>query len=165
MGVIHVMERLAYQEGYLPAKQAMMQFIGGAIAIISGHSVGREGPSIHLGSAAASLLGQWLRLPNNSIRTLVACGASAAIAASFNAPLAGVIFAMEVVKMEYTISGFTPVILAAVSATVLNRLVFESLPTFVVPELVLHSFWELGVIVGMGIGIGALAAGFTSLLS
>ena len=110
-------------------------------------------------------MGQWLRLPNNSIRTLVACGASAAIAASFNTPLAGVIFAMEVVMMEYTISGFTPVILAAVSATTLNRLVFDTLPTFIVPDLTLQSFWELLAIVAMGVGIGALAAGFIQLLN
>jgi chloride channel protein, CIC family len=165
LGVIHVMERLAYHEGHLSARTALMQFFGGAIAIISGHSVGREGPSIHLGAATASLMGQWLHLPNNSIRTLVACGASAAIAASFNTPLAGVIFAMEVIMMEYTISGFTPVILAAVSATTLNRLAFDSLPTFIVPELALHSFWELLAIVAMGIGIGALAAVFIVLLN
>ncbi|MBT7950164.1 MAG: chloride channel protein [Gammaproteobacteria bacterium] len=165
LGVIHVMERLAYHEGHLSARTALMQFFGGALAIISGHSVGREGPSIHLGAATASLMGQWLRLPNNSIRTLVACGASAAIAASFNTPLAGVIFAMEVIMMEYTISGFTPIILAAVSATTLNRLAFDSLPTFIVPELALHSFWELLAIVAMGIGIGALAAVFIVLLN
>ena len=122
VGVVHVMERLAYHEGYLPVKNALLQFFAGSISIISGHSVGREGPSIHLGAAGASLMGQWLRLPNNSIRTLVACGVAAAIAASFNTPLAGVIFAMEVVLMEYTISGFAPIILAAVSATAMNRI-------------------------------------------
>jgi len=164
LGVIHVMERLAYHEGHLPLRAALMQFVGGAAAIMSGHSVGREGPSIHIGAAGASLLGQWLNLPNNSIRTLVACGASAAIAASFNTPLAGVIFAMEVVMMEYTISGFTPVILAAVSATTLNRLAFGGLPAFIVPELRLYSFTELPLIVLMGIGIGALAALFIRLL-
>ena len=80
VGVIHVLERLAYHEGHLPFKNMLLQFFGGAIAIISGHSVGREGPSVHLGAATASLLGQKLRMPNNSIRVLVACGAAAAIA-------------------------------------------------------------------------------------
>jgi len=160
VGVIHVMERLAYHEGHLPFKNALMQFIGGAIAIISGHSVGREGPCIHLGAAGASLLGQWLQLPNNSIRTLVACGTAAAIAASFNTPLAGVIFAMEVVVMEYTITGFTPVILAAVSATTVNRIVFDAAPVFHVPAHDLASYWELPAVVVMGVGIGALAALF-----
>lgn len=165
LGVIHVMERLSYHEGHLSMRSLLLQFIGGAVAIISGHSVGREGPSIHIGAGSASLMGQWLRMPNNSIRTLVACGTAAAIAASFNTPLAGVIFAMEVVMMEYTISGFTPVILAAVSATALNRLVFVSLPTFILPGLTLKSFWELGLILVMGIAIGALAATFIYLLN
>ncbi len=165
LGVIHVMERLAYHEGHLPLKHGLLQFFGGAIAIISGHSVGREGPSIHIGATVASLTGQKLHLPNNSIRTLVACGSAAAIAASFNTPLAGVIFAMEVVMMEYTITGFTPVILAAVSATTLNRMIFDSLPTFIVPELSLHTFWELAVIVVMGFAIGALATLFIRVLN
>lgn len=160
VGVLHTLERLAYHEGHLPLKHAALQFIGGAISIITGHSVGREGPSIHLGAASASLLGQKLRLPNNSIRTLVACGSAAAIAASFNTPLAGVIFAMEVIMMEYTITGFTPVILAAVSATTISRIVFDTHPAFFVPALELFSFWELPLIVLMGIGIGAIAAFF-----
>ena len=159
LGVVHVMERLAFFEGHLPFRNACAQFIGGALALITGQSVGREGPSIHLGAAAASLLGQNLSLPNNSIRTLVACGAAAAIAASFNTPLAGVVFAMEVVMMEYTIATFTPVILAAVAATTLNRLVFGSSPAFLVPQLDLANLWELGCIVLMGVLIGILAAG------
>ncbi len=160
VGVIHVMERLTYNEGHLLWKPALMQFFAGALAIVSGQSVGREGPSIHLGAATASIMGQRLGLPNNSIRTLVACGVAAAIAASFNTPLAGVIFAMEVVMMEYTIAGFTPVILAAVSATTINRMTFGSLPTFIHSELSLHTFWELAVIVVMGVAIGAIAAAF-----
>lgn len=160
VGVIHVLERLAYHEGHLPFKNMLLQFFGGAIAIISGHSVGREGPSVHLGAATASLLGQKLRMPNNSIRVLVACGAAAAIAASFNTPLAGVIFSMEVILMEYTITGFTPVILAAVSATAVNWSVFGKYPAFIVPALELNSYWELPLIVIMGIVIGAIAARF-----
>ena len=164
VGVIHTLERLAYHEGHLPLKNAILQFIGGAISIISGHSVGREGPSIHLGAASASLLGQKLQLPNNSIRTLVACGSAAAIAASFNTPLAGVIFAMEVIMMEYTITGFTPVILAAVSATTISRIIFDAHSVFFVPALELNSFWELPIIILMGIFIGGISAVFTVLL-
>ena len=160
VGVLHVLERLSYHEGLLPFKNLIFQFIGAAIAIITGQSVGREAPSVHLGAAGGSLLGQKMRLPNNSIRILVACGSAGAIAASFNTPLAGVIFAMEVIMMEYTISGFIPVILAAVSATAINRLVMESHPAFIVPAMELNSLWELAVIVIMGIGIGAIAAIF-----
>ena len=163
VGVIHVLERLSYNEGNLPLKNLILQFIGGCVAIISGQSIGREGPSVHLGAASASLMGQTLHLPNNSIRTLVACGAAAGIAASFNTPLAGVIFAMEVILMEYTIVGFTPVILAAVSATVMSRLVFDTEPLITVQVVELNSFLELPIIVIMGLFIGALAAGLIRL--
>jgi len=94
VGVVHVMERLAYHQGYLPARNAVLQFVGAAVSIVSGHSVGREGPGIHLGATSGSALGQWLGLPNNSIRTLVGCGTAAAIAAGFNTPLAGVILTL-----------------------------------------------------------------------
>lgn len=160
VGIVHVLERMGYQEGQLPLKHALYQFFGGVIAIISGHSVGREAPSVHLGAATGSLLGQKLRLPNNSIRSLVACGAAGAIAASFNTPLAGVVFAMEVIMMEYTITGFIPIILSGVSATAVSHLVFESHPAFSVPALKLHTLWELVVILLMGIAIGAIAAFF-----
>jgi len=160
VGVIHVLERLNYHEGHLPLRNAIFQFIGGGISIISGHSVGREGPSIHLGAAAASLLGQKLRLPNNSIRSLVACGTAAAIAASFNTSLAGVIFSMEVIMLEYSITGFIPVILAAVSATAINRLVFAAQPAFMVPALEIGSIWELPAIIIMGVVLGGMAALF-----
>ena len=160
VGVVHVLERLQYHEGHLPLKNLLTQFFGGAVALICGHSVGREAPSIHLGAGTVSLFGQYLRLPNNSIRTLVACGSAAAIAASFNTPLAGVIFAMEVVMVEYTIAGFTPVILAAVAATIVTRLVFGSGAVFYVPQLDLGSMWDLPFILLMGIFLGALSAFF-----
>jgi CIC family chloride channel protein len=164
VGVVHVMERLAYYQGYLPFKNALMQFIGAALSVISGQSVGREGPGVHLGAASGSLIGQWLELPNNSTRTLVACGIAAAIAASFNTPIAGVIFAMEVVLMEYTIAGFAPVILAAVTATILTRGVFGPEPAFSVPSLQLGSLLELPYFVAMGFIIGVLAFLFIYLL-
>ncbi len=164
VGIVHVMERLAYHQGYLPLRNAVLQFVGAALSIISGHSVGREGPSVHLGAATGSLLGQYMTLPNNSIRILVACGTAAAIAASFNTPLAGVIFAMEVVMMEYTISGFIPVILAAVSATTITRLVFGSAPAFVLPALQFGSLAQLPYILVLGLVMGALAALFIQLL-
>lgn len=164
VGVVHTMERLAYHQGRLPLRNAMWQFIGGALTIISGHSVGREGPGVHLGAASGSLLGQLLRLPNNSTRTLVACGVAAAIAASFNTPLAGVIFSMEVVLMEYTIAGFIPVIIAAVTATIVCRWFFGAEPAFFVPETGLGTIEELPVILILGIAVGLLAATFIELM-
>lgn len=164
VGMIQVMERLAYHEGHMSWKNLLLQFFTGSIAIVSGQSVGREGPIVHLGSATSSLLGQYLQLPNNTIRILVSCGAAAAIAASFNTPLAGVIFSMEVIMMEYTISSFMPVILAAVSATTIARLVFDAETTFQVPPLELISHWDLLPITIMGIFIGLNAGLFIKLL-
>lgn len=164
VGVTHVMERLAYYQGRLPLRNALLQFFGGALSIISGHSVGREGPGVHLGAASGSLAGQRFGLPNNSLRVLAGCGVAAAIAASFNTPLAGVVFAMEVVLMEYTVVGFAPVILAAVSATALMRFEFGAEPAFVVPPLQLGSLWELPYVLAMGLVIGLLAAAFIALI-
>lgn len=160
VGPGHVMAQLAQHAGWLPWRNAVLQFFGGAASIISGHSVGREGPVIHVGAASASLLGQWLRLPNNSIRTLVGCGVAGSIAASFNTPIAGVVFAMEVVLLEYTLVGFAPVILAAMGAAAVSRLVYGPAPAFAVPNLQLGSLLELPYIVLLGVVIGCLAAAY-----
>ena len=164
VGVVHVMEKLAYHQGRLNLRGMMLQFLGASIAIISGHSVGREGPSIHLGAASASLVGQTLGLPNNAIRTLLACGVAAAIAASFNTPLAGVIFALEVVMMEYTLASFTPIILAAVSATAILHVVYGSDPVFLVPAVNLVSLVELPLTIVTGIAAGAVTTVFIYLV-
>ena len=125
----------------------MTQFIGGILTIVSGQSAGREGPAVHLGAACSSLLGRYFNLPNNSIRILISCGTAAAISASFNTPIAGVIFAMEVVMMEYTIAGFTPVILASVTAAVLTQAVYGNESAFIVPQLYMNSLIEIPYIV------------------
>ena len=163
VGVTHVIERLNYHQGYLPLRNAVMQFLGAATSIIFGHSVGREGPNVHMGAASGSLLGQALGLPNNSLRTLVGCGVAAAIAAGFNTPLAGVIFAMEVVMMEYTIIGFAPIILAAVSATALTRLVYGEDVFFFGYAYEWNTFNEFFYVLILGVVIGTLAAGFMRL--
>lgn len=164
VGIVHVMERLAYHQGNLPLRNSIAQFAGITLCILFGHSVGREGPGAHLGAASGSLLSFALRLPNNSRRTLVACGIAAAIAASFNTPLAGVIFSMEVVMMEYTVLSFAPVILAAVIATTLTQVVFGGAPVFSIPGTQLGSLLELPIILVTGMLLGCLAALFIHLL-
>lgn len=165
IGVVHVMERLAYHQGQMPLINALVQFVAGAFSIVCGHSVGREGPGIHLGAACGSQLGQWLGMPRTYLRTLVACGVAAAIAASFNTPLAGVIFAMEVVLMEYTVAGFAPIILAAVAATSMTHWAFGADHAFVVPALnASMENGELLLILLLGVFMGALAAAFNKLL-
>jgi CIC family chloride channel protein len=163
LGVTKVLERMAYHQGRMGWRGFFLQFFGAAIAIIAGHSVGREGPHVYLGAAAGSLLGGRLGLPHNAIRTLVACGAAAAIAASFNTPLAGVIFSLEVVMMEYTLSSFIPVILAAVSATVLSNSVFGAKPAFDV-ALQMGSLGEIPLVLVLGLAVGGLSALFNQLV-
>lgn len=160
VGVCHVLQQLSSHQGYLPWRNLLVQFVGGALALLTGQSSGREGPAVHLGAASSSLLGQALKLPNNSIRILVGCGAAAAISASFNTPLAGVIFSMEVVVMEYSIAGFIPVILAAISATLVNQVVYGRQSAFDVPALSMRSFFDIPYVVLEGFLIGVLAAAF-----
>ena len=163
-GVVHVMERLQFHQGRLPLKNTLTQFLGAMTSIVSGHSVGREGPGIHLGAASGSQLGSFLGLSSNDIRTLVACGAAASIAAGFDTPLAGVIFVMEVIMMEYTIHRFTPIILAAVSATILTRIYYSSTSMITVDVSSTNLIAELAMFTLMGIAIGILAAVFIRLL-
>jgi H+/Cl- antiporter ClcA len=164
LGIARIMERLAYHQGHLSLREFFLQFIGAAVAIISGHSVGREGPHVFLGAASGSLLGQQLVLPNNTIRTLVGCGAAAGIAASFNTPLAGVIFALEVIMMEYSLASFIPIILAAVSANSLSLLFLSDTEAFVVSSLQLGSLHELVFVLLLGILAGTVSAIFVHLL-
>ena len=166
VGPVHVLERLARHQGHLPWQNALTQFCAGIIALASGQSGGREGPAIHLGAAGSSLLGQSLSLPNNSIRILVGCGAAAAISASFNTPMAGVIFSMEVIIMEYTIAGFIPVILAAVTATLINNLVYGNETAFFVPLTVAdYTLHDVPFLVLEGFVIGTIAAIFVHLIA
>ena len=164
VGVVHVMERLGRHQGYLPIRNALVQFFGGIVALISGQSGGREGPAIHLGAASASFLGQAFELPNNSMRTLVACGTAAAIASSFNTPVAGVIFAMEVVMMEYAIGSFIPIIVAAVTSTFLTHYFLGNEAAFTVAPIEIRSLSEIPFIMLAGVVIGCLATAFITLI-
>jgi CIC family chloride channel protein len=160
IGLPHVVQHLNQHHGRLPLRPALLQFLLGSWCILTGQSSGREGPAIHLGAAASSLLGQAWRLPSNSIRVLTGCGTAAAIAASFNTPIAGVIFAMEVVMMEYAISSFIPVILAASAGTIVSHIVYGPAPAFIIPPLAEHSFYEVPAFILIGVGIGIASALF-----
>lgn len=161
VGVSHVLERLNYHQGHLPVKNAIAQFFIGGLTIASGQSVGREGPGIHLGSTSGSWLGRKLKLPNNSTRILVGCGCAAAISASFNTPLAGVIFAMEIIVMEYAVASFIPIILASVAGAVLTQWAFGADHAFKVPSgLNIQSLWEMPYFFLLGIIGGVVASAF-----
>ena len=164
LGIARVMERLVYHQGHLSMRSFLLQFFGAAVAIISGHSVGREGPHVFLGAASGSLLGQRFSLPNHSIRTLVGCGTAAGISASFDTPLAGVIFALEVVMMEYTLASFIPIMLAAVSANSLSLLAFGGERVFQVDIVHFGSLPELLFILLLGIACGLAATAYVQLI-
>lgn len=161
--ISHVLDRIHNHQARMPLGNFINQLFGGAWCLITGQSVGREGPAVHLGASSGSLLGQWLNLPSNSLRTLAGCGVAAAIAACFNTPMAGVIFAMEVVVMEYTTAGFIPVILAAVTGTVINQLVFGFSTVFHPPQVSLKSLVELPFMAIAGFVIAMFAALFIEL--
>jgi H+/Cl- antiporter ClcA len=163
-GIVHVISCMHSRYGALPLRNAILQFLGGIFALASGQSGGREGPGVHLGGAINSLLGQRLGLPNNSLRVLVACGTAGGIAAAFNTPLAGVIFAMEVIVAQYTVVGFIPVMLAAVSASAVSFLLSGSEPLFNLPALRLASLAEFPVVLMLGLLCGLAVAAFVRLL-
>ncbi len=157
VSVGHVLERLHNFQGRMPLTNLIVQFAGGVISLITGQSVGREGPAIHIGAGTASVIGQWLKLPNNSLSTLIACGVAAAIAASFNTPVAGVIFAMEVVLMSYTIVGFIPVMMASVCGSLIARSTFGSEAFFTIDNAELNGLLEIPFMVIAGLVIACFA--------
>ena len=163
MGVSYVIDKVQHFRTRMPIRNALMQFITASIALLSGGSCGREGPAIHLGASCGGSIGSLLALPNNSIRLLIASGSAAAIAAAFNTPVAGVIFAMEVILMEYAVSGIIPVIVAAVSGTVVTQLLYGDEPVFIIEAVTMNSLWQIPYVVLMGLVIGGLASSFVSI--
>lgn len=157
VSVGHVLDRLHNYQGQLPLSNWVVQFIGAVICLVSGQSVGREGPAAHLGAGVASQAGKWLRLPNNSLHTLIGCGVAAAISASFNIPMAGVIFAMEVIALEYTVVGFVPVILASVMGTAVSQAVLGKV-NFVVSNTDTISLIEMPFMLLIGFCLSLCAA-------
>ncbi len=163
VGVAHVVFYVNNRDARLPWQNALVQFFGGIACLVSGQSVGREGPAVHLGVASNSLLGQALHLPNNSLRVLAGCGTAAAIAASFNTPIAGIIFAMEVVLAEYTITGFIPVILASVAGTIVARLAYGSEPLLSAQQGFSMDLGELGLVILLALLVSTASASFVAI--
>ncbi len=134
-GVPEVMDAIYYQRGVIRPVVAAAKSAASALAIGTGAAVGREGPIIQIGSALGSTFGQVIAMPMAQRITLVAAGAGAGIAATFNTPIGGVLFATELMLPEVSANTFLPVALATGTATVLGRLFFGSQPAFTVPAL------------------------------
>ncbi|NIO03889.1 MAG: CBS domain-containing protein [Proteobacteria bacterium] len=163
-GVPEVMEAVAMRSGLIRKRVVIVKSLASAISIGTGGSVGREGPIVQIGSAIGSTLGQILRVSGNRMRNLVGCGAAAGIAATFNAPIAGAIFALEVILGEFTIGTFGPIVLSSVMATVVSRAFLGNYPAFDVPKYNLVSIWEIPAYLIMGILAGFVALLFTKSL-
>lgn len=132
-GVPEVMQALIIHGGRIRARVAAAKILASALCIGTGGSAGREGPIVQVGSALGSSLGQILRLSDDRIRNLVGCGAAAGIAATFNAPIAGVIFAIEVLMANLQVRSFGNVVIAAVSSSIVSRIFLGNRPAFSVP--------------------------------
>lgn len=156
-GVPEVMEAVALNSGAIRPRVVVVKSLASAISIASGGSVGREGPIVQIGSALGSTFGQWLKVSGRRLRTLVGCGAAAGIAATFNAPVAGALFAVEIILGDFGVTQFSPIVIASVVATVVSRHFLGDVPAFVVPIYQLGSPVELLFYLVLGV-VAALAA-------
>ena len=163
-GVPEVMESLELRGGRIRPRVVIVKSLASSICIASGGSVGREGPIAQIGSALGSIVGQVLKLSEDRIRTLVACGAAGGIAATFNAPIAGAVFALEVLLRRFGSVYFGAVVISAVTADVIAHYFEGDQRTFLTPDYALNSPWELLLYTLMGMLAALAAVGFSRLL-
>ena len=159
-GVADVIEAGALRAGRMSLGTGIGAALAAATSIGFGASVGREGPVIHLGATIAASIATRLRLNRNAALTLLGCGVASGIAASFNAPIAGVFFALEVVIGHYALAAFAPVVIASVVGTIIARMQFGNFPAFVVPEFGIVSFLEFPAFALLGLVSAAVAGVF-----
>ena len=150
-GVPEVMLAVAERGGRIRPQVAVVKSLASALCIGSGGSVGREGPIVQIGSALGSTLGQLTRVPESRLRILVACGAAGGISATFNAPIAGVFFGLELILRDFEAESFGVVVLSSFVADVIGRAAFGSHPFLTLPAFELHSPVEYPLYIGLGI--------------
>ncbi len=163
-GVPEVMQAVALRGGRIRPIVAVVKSLASALCIGSGGSVGREGPIVQIGSALGSTFGQMLKMSDDRVRTLVACGAAGGIAATFNAPIAGVFFALEIILGEFTTRAFGIVVLASMTASVIGRAAFGDVSAFPVPSYELVSVSELPMYALLAAIAAVAGFGFTRTL-
>ena len=160
-GVHRVMHAVAMKAGKIRKRTLLTCSTTSALTIGSGGSAGREGPTVQIGSAVGSALGNLFHLSHERIQVLVGCGAAAGIAASFNAPLAGVLFALEIILSNFTIHTFSPIVVASVIGTATGRAMEGNEITFNVPVHELVSYSEIIFYLFLGLLCGVVSKLFT----
>jgi CIC family chloride channel protein len=163
-GVPEVMQSIALRGGRIRPRVVVAKLLASSLCIGSGGSAGREGPIVQVGAALGSTLGQWLHLSDARIRNLVACGAAAGIAATFNAPIAGVVFAMEIILGELHLGDLGNVVISALTASTIARIFLGERPAFIIPRYGVQSPWEVLLFAVLGILSGFIAVGFIRML-
>ncbi|MBW8004327.1 MAG: chloride channel protein [candidate division NC10 bacterium] len=162
-GVPEVMTAIAVMGGRIRKRVAFIKILASAFTIGSGGSAGREGPMIQIGAGIGSTVGQFLRMSDDRIKTLVACGAAGGIAATFNAPIAGAMFALEIFMGRVNLD-FSLVVLSSVASAIVSRAVLGDFPSFTVPAYGLLSANEMPLYVLLGILAGLAAVAFVRVL-
>ncbi len=163
-GVPEVMQAILLRGGMIRARVAIIKAVASAITIGTGGSVGREGPIIQIGSSLGSTIGQFFRVPSKRLKTLVGCGAAAGIAAAFNAPVAGALFAVEIILMDFAVAQFSPIVIASVMATVVSHTFEGNFAAFIVPKYQLASPYEIGFYFILGALSGVVSFLFIKIL-
>jgi chloride channel protein, CIC family len=163
-GVPEVMLAVAQHGGRIRPQVAVVKSLASAVCIGAGGSVGREGPIVQIGSALGSAVGQLVRVPESRLRLLVACGAAGGISATFNAPIAGVVFALELILRDIEAESFGVVVLASVVANVIGRAAFGNAPFLALPPFELLSLWEYGLYAGLGLFAAVAGVAFIRVL-
>lgn len=152
-----VIESVALKGGILRPRIILSRALTSAVTIGSGGSAGREGPVVQIGAAIGSLIGRVFRLPGKTITSLVSSGAAAGIAAAFNAPIAGSLFALEVIAGDFSMACFAPTVLSAAAATVVSRGLFGGYPAFRVPPFSFKGIFEIPLYAVLGFLAAALS--------
>jgi CIC family chloride channel protein len=156
-GMATLIEAVALSGGKIPPRPVLWNALGAIATVGSGGSLGREGPMIRLGAMISSWLGQRFGLPPHRVKILVGCGAAAGLAATYNVPIGGALFAMEVILGNFALEIFGPIVASSVIATVIARSVVGNAPLYAAPGYTLTSGWELLPYAGLGV-VGALAS-------
>ncbi len=163
-GVPEVMEAVALRGGKIRPQVGLVKAVASAICIGTGGSVGSEGPIAQIGSALGSTIGQVFKLSEERTKTLVACGAAGGIAAIFNAPIAGAIFAMEVILNRINTVYFGAVVISAVAADAVAHMFIGNNRTFLIPQYKMESPWELLLYALLAIIAAFASVGFSRIL-